>query len=116
MSDPDQYPQAFLPIRRRIRAVVTMILNGERAQAEKAGMPGTVFAEGALNTLLGIAARVACSIIFPEEDPDSTGGRARVSRVQGAVSQALITILAQEKDGAGGPDTPTWPDQQAGHA
>ena len=101
MSDPDQYPRGFLLIRRRIRAVVTMILEAERARAAKEGLSDTVFAKEAQNTLLGIAAGVACSIISPGEDPDGTEARGRVARVQRAVAQACITALAQEKGGTG---------------
>jgi hypothetical protein len=101
MSDLNLYPQAFLPIRQRIRAVVTMILDGERAEAGMAGLADTEFAEGALNTLLGIAASLACALIFPGDDPASTDGRARVERVHRALAQAGITALAQEKGGTG---------------
>jgi len=32
------------------------------------------------------------------------------------MSQALVTAMAHEKEGAVGPDAPSWPDQQGGHA
>jgi len=101
MSDPNLYPKAFLPIRKRIRAVVLLILDGERVRAVKEGLSSTVFAEGALTTLLGVAAHVACTMIFPGADPDSTEGCARVARVQRALTQACITSLAREIGEAG---------------
>lgn len=116
MSEYEPYPRAFLPITQRILASFAKTLNDERARAVAEGLPGTVVLEGTLNTLLWFAARIACRITFPAEDPDSPGGRARVSRVQEAVAQALMTFMAQEKDGPGGPDPHTWPDQPAGHA
>jgi len=51
-----------------------MILEAERARAAKEGLSDTVFAKEAQNNPAGIAAGVACSIIFPGEDPDSTDG------------------------------------------
>ena len=116
MSEYEHYPKAFLPITQRILASFAKTLNEERARAVEEGLPGNMVLEGTLNTLLWFAARIACRIIFPAEDPDSTGGRARVSRVQEAVSQALIVIVAREKEGPGEPETHTWPDQQPGHA
>ena len=116
MSEYEHFPRAFLPITQRILAAFAKTLNEERARAVEEGLPGDIVLEGTLNTLLWFAARVAARIIFPGEDPDGTGGRERVSRVHYALSQALMTIMAQEKGGTGGPDAHTWPDQQAGHA
>ena len=116
MSEYEHYPKAFLPITQRILASFAKTLNEERARAVEEGLPGEVVLEGTLNTLLWFAARIAARIIFPGEDPDSAEGRARVSRVQRAVSQAFINVMAQEKEGAGGPAAPPWPDQQIGHA
>jgi hypothetical protein len=95
--DPD--PQAMRSIRDRIQAIVTAIVKAERTKAVDAGIPGSVFAEGALHTLLGIAARVACSIVFPGEAPESRVGRARVARVQRGLAQACVTLLAREPSG-----------------
>ncbi len=116
MSDPEDYAKAFLPITQRIRAAFATILDEERERAFREGLPGNVFFEGTLNTLLWIAASIACPVMFPGEDPDSAQGRERVFRVQRAVSQAFVMIMAHEKQGVEGPDAPTWPDEQAGHA
>ncbi|OGB94428.1 MAG: hypothetical protein A2Z31_10505 [candidate division NC10 bacterium RBG_16_65_8] len=116
MSEPEDYAKAFLPITQRIRAAFATILDEERERAFQEGLPGNVFFEGTLNTLLWIAARIACPVMFPGEDPDSPEGRARVFRVQRAVSQAFVIVMAHEKEGAVGPDAPSWPDQQEGHA
>jgi len=116
MSDHEHYPTAFLPITQRILASFAKTLNEERARAVEEGLPGDVVLEGTLNTLLWFAARIAARIIFPGEDPDSQEGRERASRIQRAASQALVTAMAQEKEGAVGPDTHTWPGQQGGHA
>ena len=99
MSDPNLYPQAFLPIRDRIRAVVTVLLNNERKKAVEVGLPGTVFADGALDTLLELAADVACSIVFPAEDPDDGERPARAARVHRGLAQTCTAILSQEHGG-----------------
>jgi hypothetical protein len=116
MGEQDHYPNAFLPITQRIRAALATILDEEKARAVQEGLPGNVFLEGTLNTLLWLAARIACRIIFPAEDPESTEGRARVFRIQRAVSEAFVIVMRQEKGEAGGPDAPPWPGQQGGHA
>ena len=116
MSAYDHFPKAFLPITQRILLSFAKTLNEERARAVEEGLPGNIVLEGTLNTLLWFAARVAARIIFPGEDPDGRAGRARVSRVQYALSQALMTIMARVKGSTGGPESHTWPDQQAGHA
>ena len=69
-----------------------------------------------MNTLLWFAARVAARIIFPGEDPDGTAGRERVARVQDALSQALMAIMARERGSTGGPESHPWPDAPGGHA
>jgi hypothetical protein len=97
MTDPANYPKAFLPITQRIRAAFATILKEEGQRAVQEGLPSTVVFEGALNTLLWIAARIACSTAFPGDDPDSKEGNARISRVQRAVSQAFVTVITQEK-------------------
>jgi hypothetical protein len=97
MSDPTNYPKAFLPITQRIRAAFAAILDEERQRALQEGLPANVVSEGTLNTLLWIAARLACSSVFPGDDPDSKEGRARIARVQRAVSHAFVTVIAQEK-------------------
>ena len=116
MSEYDHFPKAFLPITQRILMAFAKTLNEERARAVEEGLPGDIVLEGTLNTLLWFAARVAARIIFPGEDPDSMGGRARVSRVQTALAQALMAIMAREKGGTGGPEAHPWPDESAGHA
>jgi hypothetical protein len=116
MSEHEHYPTAFLPITQRILASFAKTLNEERTRAVEEGLPGEVVLEGTLNTLLWFAARIAARIIFPGEDPDSKEGHARASRIQRAVSQALVTTMAHEKDGAVEPDAPSWPDRQGGHA
>ena len=116
MSEDDHFPKAFLPITQRILLAFAKTLNEERARAVEEGLPGDIVLEGTLNTLLWFAARVAARIIFPGEDPDGTGGRERVARVQYALSQALMAIMAKERGGAGGPESRTWPDAPGGHA
>jgi len=116
MSEYEYYPKAFLPITQRILASFAKTLNDERTRAVEEGLPGELVLEGTLNTLLWFAARIAARIVFPAEDPDSQEGRERTSRLQRAVSQAFMTAMAQEKGGTGGPGSPPWPDQQAGHA
>ncbi len=116
MSEYEHYPKAFFPVTQRILASFARTLNEERERAVAEGLPGHLVLEGTLNTLLWFTARIACRIIFPAEDPDSTEGRARTSRVQAAIAQALMMIMAHEKDGAGGPDSRAWPDEHAGHA
>ena len=106
MSERDDYATAFLPVTQRIRAAFATILDEERERAFREGLPGNAFFEGTVNTLLWIAARIACPVMFPGEDPDSPEGRERVFRVQRAVSQALVAALAHEKQGVGGPDAP----------
>jgi hypothetical protein len=116
MSEREHYPTAFLPITQRILASFAKTLNEERARAVEEGLPGEIVLEGTLNTLLWFAARIAARIVFPGEDPDSKEGHARASRIQRAVSQALVTTMAHEKEGAADPGAPAWPDQQGGHA
>ena len=116
MSAYDHFPKAFLPITQRILLAFAKTLNEERARAVEEGLPGDIVLEGTLNTLLWFAARVAARIIFPGEDPDSMGGRARVARVQDALSQALMAIMAKERGSTGGPESHPWPDEPAGHA
>ena len=116
MSEYDHFPKAFLPITQRILMAFAKTLNEERARAIEEGLPGDVVLERTLNTLLWLAARVAARIIFPGEDPDGRAGRERVSRVQTALSQALMAIMAREKGSTGGPESHPWPDEPAGHA
>jgi len=102
MSDPTDHPNEFLPFRQRIRAVVALILEGERGRASQEGVPATVFSEGTLNTFLDIVVGMACSITFHGEELDSAPARARVARIQRAVTQFLITAMAKETNSAGG--------------
>jgi len=116
MGEQEHYPNAFLPITQRIRAAFATILDEDKARAAQEGLPGIVFLNGTLNTLLWLAARIACRIIFPAEDPESPEARARVFRIQRTVSEAFVIVMRQEKGEAGGPDAPPWPGQQGGHA
>jgi hypothetical protein len=65
-------------------------------------MPNSVVLEGTLNTLLWFAARNACRIIFPAEDPECMEGRERIDRIQRALSHALVTVMAEERAGVVG--------------
>ncbi len=103
MSEGD-YPEVFLPIRRRLWAVVSLLLVGERARASQEGVPATVFSEGTLLTFLEFVVRLACVIVFPEEALDSPPGRARAARIRRAVTQALVSIMAKEKNNSGEPE------------
>ncbi len=116
MTEYEAYPKAFFPVTQRILTSFAKTLNEERERAVAEGLPGHLVLEGTLNTLLWFVARIACRIIFPAEDPDRAEGRTRTSRVQTAIAQALMTIMAHEKDGTDGPDPRAWPDTQAGHA
>src|SRR5512135_59477 len=97
MSKPEDYPKAFLPITQRIRASFAATLKEESARAVAEGLPGGVVLEGTLNTLLWFAARIACRLTFPAEDPDGKTGSERATRIQRAVSQAFVIVMEQEK-------------------
>ena len=97
MSDHEQYAKAFFPITQRIRTAFTEILNAENGRAVAEGLPRTVVLEGTLNTLLWFAARIACRMTFPVEDPESKQGDERIARVQRALSRAFVVIMEQEK-------------------
>ncbi|MBS1117532.1 MAG: hypothetical protein H6Q87_1916 [candidate division NC10 bacterium] len=99
MSEHEQYAKAFFPTTQRIRAAFTGILNEESARAVAEGLPRNVVLEGTLNTLLWFAARLACRMTFPVEDPDSKQGEKRIARVQRTLSQAFVMIMEQEKQG-----------------
>ena len=116
MSEHEAYAKAFFPVTQRIRAAFARTLKEESAQAVGEGVPGSVVLEGTLNTLLWFAARIACRIIFPAEDPEGMEGRERIDRIQRAVSHALVTVMAQEREGAVGRVTHLRPEQREGHA
>ena len=97
MSEHEQYAKAFFPITQRIRASFAGILKEESTRAVAEGLPHNVVLEGTLNTLLWFAARVACRLTFPAEDPDSTQGDERIARVQRTLSQTFVTIMEREK-------------------
>lgn len=99
MSEHEQYAKAFFPITQRIRASFAGILNEESARAAAEGLSRNVVLEGTLNTLLWFAARIACRMSFPAEDPDSKQGDTRIARVQRLLSQAFVIIMEQEKQG-----------------
>ena len=116
MNGHEHYAKAFFPITQRIRASFARILKEESARAVEEGMPESVVLDGTLNTLLWFAARIACRIIFPAEDPESKQGRERNARIQRALSKALVTLMAQEKEGVVEAATQTRPKPHAGHA
>ncbi len=97
MSEHEQYEKAFFPITQRIRAAFTEVLNEENGRAVAEGLPRHVILEGTLNTLLWLAARIACRMTFPAEDPESKQGDDRIARVQRALSRTFVVIMEQEK-------------------
>src|SRR5512137_2150898 len=116
MSEHEHYAKAFFPVTQRIRAAFARTLNEENTRAVEEGMPGSIVLEGTLNTLLWFAARIACRIIFPAEDPECMEGRERIDRIQRALSHALVTVMAEEREGAVGRVAHQRPEQREGHA
>lgn len=116
MSEHEHYAKAFFPVTQRIRAAFARTLKEESSHALEEGMPDSVVLEGTLNTLLWFAARVACRIIFPAEDPECLEGRERIERIQRALSHALVTVMAEEREGIAGRAAHQRPVQREGHA
>lgn len=96
MSNSHHDPPACLPFQDRIRRVVTVLLSNERTKAAEVGLPGPVFADVALDTLLALAADLACSLIVPAEKADVRERQTCAARVHRGLAQACTAILAQE--------------------
>jgi hypothetical protein len=116
MSEREYYAKAFFPVTQRIRAAFAKTLKEESGRALEEGMPDSVVLEGSLNTLLWFAARIACRIIFPAEDPECMEGRERIERIQRALSHALVTVMAEERESTAGRVAHLRAEPREGHA
>ena len=103
-------------IAERILNALTPVLSEEREWASREGVPARTYLQGTLNALLEVAAYTARNLIAAESDPTSREVRARISRVQIALADALEGILRDEmgEAGEGGQLPPRGP--QKGHA
>ena len=103
-------------IAERILNSLKPVLDEEREWASREGVPGSTYLQGTLNALLAITAFAACNLISAESDPTSEAVRARSSRVQSALADALDDIMRDEMGEAGEGGRLPWRGPQKGRA